>query len=195
MIGSHVVFVFLIDPCRYICKKYCCIIFHVFLLTENSACQTKCEVKIENVSATKNILLDIEYGTPNTNFLTPCGKKKGYTELTMFINCPNWNAGKCIRQGNQFSINILQFYSYYVYHPLFPVTLIVYSYYLWHIQNRFKLNWIQFKCWNFKLFRHLSIIIYLIINCFGRNTLKKSLLSFFFPLKRTKFTYFSNACF
>lgn len=125
----------------------------------------------------------------------PLWKKKGYTELTMFINCPNWNAGKCIRQGNQFSINILQFYSYYVYHPLFPVTLIVYSYYLWHIQNRFKLNWIQFKCWNFKLFRHLSIIIYLIINCFGRNTLKNSLLSFFFPLKRTKFTYFSNACF
>lgn len=88
-------------------KKYCCIIFHVFLLTEISTCQTKCEVKIENVSATKNLLWDIEFGTPNTKFLTPCQRKGGYKVLTMFINCPNWNAGKCIRQGNQFSINIL----------------------------------------------------------------------------------------
>lgn len=57
----------------------------------------KCEVKIENVFVMKNILLDIEYGIFNINFFIFCGKKKGYIELIMFINCLNWNVGKCIR--------------------------------------------------------------------------------------------------
>lgn len=76
--------------------------FHVFLFTENSTCQTKCEVKIENVSRKKNILWDVNiaFGTAIIRYVTPCRKKEDHTELTMIINCPNWNTGEYIRQTN-----------------------------------------------------------------------------------------------
>lgn len=60
---------------------------------KSSTCQTKCAVKIENVSKRKNILwdLDIAFGTASITLDTPCLEKDDYTKLTMIINCPNWN--------------------------------------------------------------------------------------------------------
>uniref|UniRef100_A0A8W8IUG0 EB domain-containing protein n=1 Tax=Magallana gigas TaxID=29159 RepID=A0A8W8IUG0_MAGGI len=60
---------------------------------KSSTCQTKCAVKIENVSKRKNVLwdLDIAFGTASITLNTPCPEKDDYTKLTMIINCPNWN--------------------------------------------------------------------------------------------------------
>lgn len=85
--------------------------FHVFLFPENSTCQTKCEVKIENLSKYKNILWDVKrtFGTAIIRYYTPCLEKDGHTLLTMIINCQNWNTGKYIRQTNfKLNVTILQ---------------------------------------------------------------------------------------
>lgn len=66
------------------------------LIIDNPTCQTKCEVKIENVDTTENILreVDITFGSTMSKYVSQCPCKKNHNNLTMFIDCTKWNKGK-----------------------------------------------------------------------------------------------------